>query len=115
MVPILDLVKNYLTEASKGEAKLSPELVKEFEKACGEALRRQFNPQNKKWRMRMSGLGKPLCQQQLDKKELPKDLEYNAVMRFLCLYRKLVAVAPVSVTRTKRLFFKEETEKFLST
>ena len=33
--------------------------------------------------MRMSGLGKPLCQQQLDKKELPRDLEYNAVMRFL--------------------------------
>jgi len=83
MVPILDLVKNYLTEASKGEAKLSPELVKEFEKACGEALKRQFNPQNKKWRMRMSGLGKPLCQQQLDKKQLPKDVEYNAVMRFL--------------------------------
>ena len=83
MVPILDLVKNYLTEASKGEAKLSPELVKEFEKACGEALKRQFNPQNKKWRIRMSGLGKPLCQQQLDKKQLPKDLEYNAVMRFL--------------------------------
>ena len=71
MVPILDLVKNYLTEASKGEAKLSPELVKEFEKACGEALRRQFNPQSKKWRIRMSGLGKPLCQQQLDKKVLP--------------------------------------------
>ena len=83
MVPILDLVKNYLTEASRGEAELSPQLVKEFEKACGEALKRQFNPQNKKWRMRMSGLGKPLCQQQLDKKELPKDLEYNAVMRFL--------------------------------
>jgi len=83
MVPILDLVKNYLTEASKGEAKLSPKLVKEFEKACGEALKRQFNPQKKEWRLRMSSLGKPLCQQQLDKKQLPKDVEYNAVMRFL--------------------------------
>ena len=83
MVPILDLVKGYLTEASKGEAELSPKLVEEFEKACGDALRRQFNPQKKEWRMRMSGLGKPLCQQQLEKKELPKDLEYNAVMRFL--------------------------------
>lgn len=83
MVPILDLVKVYLTEASKGEAKISPKLVKEFEKACGKALKRQFSKQDKKWRMRMSGLGKPLCQQQLDKKQLPKDLEYNAVMRFL--------------------------------
>ena len=83
MVPILDLVKVYLTEASRGEAKISPKLVKEFEKACGKALKRQFSKQDKKWRMRMSGIGKPLCQQQLDKKQLSKDLEYNAVMRFL--------------------------------
>ena len=83
MVPILDLVKGYLTEASKGEAELSPKLVEEFKEACGDALKRQFNPQKKEWRLRMSSLGKPLCQQQLDKKQLPKDIEYNAVMRFL--------------------------------
>ena len=83
MVPILDLVKSYLTDASKGEAKLPPHLVEEFKEACGEALKRQFNPQKKEWRLRMSSLGKPLCQQQLDKKQLPKDIEYNAVMRFL--------------------------------
>jgi hypothetical protein len=83
MEPILDLVKSYLTDASKGEAEISPKLVREFKKACGDALKKQFSPDKKKWRMRMSGLGKPLCQQQLDKKELPRDLEYNAVMRFL--------------------------------
>ena len=83
MEPILDLVKSYLTDASKGEAEISPKLVREFKKACGDALKKQFSPNKRKWRMRMSGLGKPLCQQQLDKKELPRDLEYNAVMRFL--------------------------------
>ena len=112
MVPILDLVKNYLTEASKGEAKLSPKLVKEFEKACGEALRRQFNPQNKKWRMRMSGLGKPLCQQQLDKKELPKDLEYNAVMRFLI--GDLVEASAIFIMKASGIDV-EHTQKEVST
>ena len=34
-------------------------------------VEKQFN-EKVEWRMRMSGLGKPLCQQQLDKKELPK-------------------------------------------
>ena len=112
MVPILDLVKNYLHEASKGEAKLSPKLVKEFEKACGEALRRQFNPQNKKWRMRMSGLGKPLCQQQLDKKELPKDLEYNAVMRFLI--GDLVEASAIFIMKASGIDV-EHTQKEVST
>ena len=32
MEPILDLVKNYLTDASKGEAEISPKLVREFKK-----------------------------------------------------------------------------------
>jgi len=112
MVPILDLVKNYLHEASKGEAKLSPKLVKEFEKACGEALRRQFNPQNKKWRMRMSGLGKPLCQQQLDKKQLPKDLEYNAVMRFLI--GDLVEASAIFIMKASGIDV-EHTQKEVST
>ena len=112
MVPILDLVKNYLTEASKGESKLSPKLVKEFEKACGEALRRQFNPQNKKWRMRMSGLGKPLCQQQLDKKQLPKDVEYNAVMRFLI--GDLVEASAIFIMKASGIDV-EHTQKEVST
>ena len=40
MEPILDLVKSYLTDASKGEAEISPKLVEEFKEACGEALKR---------------------------------------------------------------------------
>jgi len=33
--------------------------------------------------MRMSGLGKPLCQQQLEKKGKEKELQYNTIIKFL--------------------------------
>ena len=48
MEPILDLVKSYLTDASKGEAEISPKLVRESKKACGDALKKQFSPNKKK-------------------------------------------------------------------
>ena len=62
------LIENFLYDAIGGKSKpLSPEVIKEFKESCGNALEKQFN-QQMDWRIRMSGLGKPLCQQQLDKK-----------------------------------------------
>ena len=76
------LIESFLYDAVRGKAKLSPETIEEFKEACGKALEKQFN-EKVEWRMRMSGLGKPLCQQQLDKKGKEKELQYNTIIKFL--------------------------------
>ena len=69
------LIESFLYDAVRGKGKLSPEIISEFKEACGKALEKQFNEESK-WKMRMSGLGKPLCQQQLEKKGKEKELQY---------------------------------------
>ena len=80
---LLVRIQSYLLGASRGESKISPELVKEFQELCGKALDRQFNQKRDDWRLRMSEVGKPLCQQKLKKKGVKQEYEYNAVMRFI--------------------------------
>ena len=54
------LIENFLYDAIGGKSKpLSPAIIKEFQESCGRALEKQFNEQMD-WRIRMSGLGKPL-------------------------------------------------------
>ena len=60
------LIESFLYDAIRGKSKpLPPSVIKEFKESCGKALEKQFNEQMD-WRIRMSGLGKPLCQQQLE-------------------------------------------------
>ena len=77
----LDLVKDYLHRVSRGEEKISPAILKEFKNSCADAREKQFDKQ--KWRLRMSGVGKPLCQQQLGKEGIEEELDYSTVMRFI--------------------------------
>ena len=79
---IKTLVENFLYDATRGESKLSPSVIEEFKEACGKALEKQFN-EKREWRMRMSGLGKPLCQQQLEQKSIKGEIQYNTIMKFL--------------------------------
>lgn len=68
MTPIIDQVKAYLAAAQAGEAEISEETIEWFGNQCKEILRGQFEPKEKKeWGIRMSAIGKPLCQQQMEK------------------------------------------------
>tara|TARA_R100001440_G_scaffold5549_2_gene11763 strand:+ start:2240 stop:3136 length:897 start_codon:yes stop_codon:yes gene_type:complete len=80
---IKTLVESFLYDASRGKASLSPEVVKEFGESCQKAIEKQFNSGEREWRLRMSGVGKPLCQQQLEKKNIEYETEYNAIVKFL--------------------------------
>lgn len=75
-------VKNFLQQAVRGEASLSPSVLEEFARDCREALEKQFN-RDPEWRIRMSGLGRPLCQQVAGRDGLEEEMEYNAILRFL--------------------------------
>ncbi len=80
---IKTLVENFLYDASRGEASLPPEVIKEFGESCQKAIEKQFNSNKKEWRLRMSEVGKPLCQQQLGKQNVEYETEYNAIVKFL--------------------------------
>ena len=77
-------IQDFLEKAVRGEVTLPKQLVDEFKTACGKAVEKQFSRQkDAQERIRMSGLGRPVCQQQLNMRGQPKQSSYNDVMRFL--------------------------------
>ena len=77
------LIQDYLNRGIKGEAEMPSSLISEFKEACGDALEKQFSREPRKHKLRLSALGKPLCQQQSEKLGIEQEFSYNAIMRFL--------------------------------
>jgi len=82
---IKEYLQLYLQKVVSGEADISPASISFFKRECARALGKQFSGSARKWSMRMSALGKPICQQQLERDgvETKTELEYNSVNRFL--------------------------------
>jgi hypothetical protein len=74
-----------LVQAEKSPVPLSEELIEQFGEDCKKAIRKQFKEQrDKSFRVRMSGIGKPLCQLQMEKSGAKKEeMPYNSKLRFL--------------------------------
>tara|TARA_R100001163_G_scaffold3495_3_gene5156 strand:- start:6796 stop:7647 length:852 start_codon:yes stop_codon:yes gene_type:complete len=60
-------IDNYLAAALDGDAVMTDEVIETFGERCKDALRKQFSGEKHEFAIRMSGIGKPLCQQQLAK------------------------------------------------
>ena len=71
-----------MQKATRGEVTVSPSAIMDFAKECEESVERQLN-KKRKFSIRMSGLGRPLCQQLLDRQGMKEDMDYNALFRFL--------------------------------
>lgn len=82
---LLTRLKLLCEQANRGEAELSEALIEEFGERCKAAIRKQFSPKDKEFRLRMSAIGKDVRQQQCEKLGLEKDEEepYNSVLKFL--------------------------------
>jgi hypothetical protein len=99
-------VKNFLLAATRGEASLSPSVVEEFARDCREVLEKQFN-RDPKWRIRMSGLGRPMCQQVHGRDGKDEEMTYNAILRFLigdlveCAVMAILKGAGVNITEAQ--------------
>ena len=66
---ILFKVQQYLDSVSKNPVQLDKRLVEEFGEACKNALLKQFEEERKdKFELRMSNVGRPLCQLQMEAK-----------------------------------------------
>ena len=80
---ILLKVQQYLDSVSKGPVKLDKRLVQEFGEACKNALLKQFEDQRRnKFEPRMSNIGRPLCQLQMEAKGVKGEGQpYNVKVR----------------------------------
>ena len=80
---ILLKVQQYLDSVSKSPVKLDKQLVQEFGEACKNALLKQFTEDRRsKFEPRMSNIGRPLCQLQMEAKGIKGEGQpYNVKMR----------------------------------
>ena len=76
-------VQDFLQKAGRGEIDSSrlEHLIEQFGEDCKAAMRKQFSSRGD-YRIRMSGVGRPLCQQQLEKQGNKQDVAYNDIVRF---------------------------------
>lgn len=82
---LLTKLQDFLYKASNKSVSLYGEEIREFAIKCSDALINQFESnKDKKFTIRMSGIGRPLCQLQAEKYNLPKESrEYNSITRNL--------------------------------
>ena len=83
MSDIINKVQMYLNQVSKEPVEISDKLVEEFGEACKSALRKQFSEERRKeFKPRMSNIGRPLCQLQMEAKNVKGEGQpYNVKMR----------------------------------
>ena len=106
---ILHKVQGFLDRVSKEGTDLDPKLVEEFKEACAKSVIRQFSSRKEEWRPRMSSLGRPLCQQKMERDKAEKNLEYNAILRFM--FGDIVEALTILVMKSAKIDIEAEQEK----
>ena len=75
-------IQDYLLRAGQGDVKVSLPNLSQVATDCEESARKQLSRERGDFRIRMSGLGRPLCQQVLEKHGIKEEMDYNALFRF---------------------------------
>ena len=111
MSDILHKVQNYLDKANKDPVEVSDELLEEFGEACKSALRKQFSEKRRgTFRPRMSSIGKPLCQLQMESKNVKGEGQpYNVKMRNT--FGDLIEALAIFVMKSAGVEVKDEQKK----
>ena len=111
MNEILLKVQQYLDSVSKKPTKLDTKLVEEFGEACKNALLKQFAEDRKdKFELRMSNVGRPLCQLQMEAKGIKGEGQpYNNKMRNT--FGDLIEALSIFVMKSAGVNVKNEQKK----
>ena len=108
---ILFKVQQYLDSVSKNPVQLDKRLVEEFGEACKNALLKQFEEERKdKFELRMSNVGRPLCQLQMEAKGIKGEGQpYNVRMRNT--FGDLIEALAIFVMKSAGVNIKNEQKK----
>jgi hypothetical protein len=109
-------VQLFLTEANKASVPISSTIINEFGEACKDAFKKQFTEEREtKFKPRMSSIGKPLCQLQMEKKgAVAETPSYQSKMKFI--FGDLVEALAIAILKSSGIkidgFQKKVTHKF---
>ena len=111
MNSILLKVQQYLDNVSKSPVKLDKQLVQEFGEACKNALLKQFQDVRRdKFEPRMSNIGRPLCQLQMESKGIKGEGQpYSNKMRNT--FGDLIEALSIFVMKSANIKLKNEQKK----
>ena len=111
MNTILLQVQKYLDSVSKSPVKLDTKLVQEFGEACKNALLKQFEEGRRdKFEPRMSNIGRPLCQLQMESKGVKGEGQpYNVKMRNT--FGDMIEALAILVMKSAGIDIKNEQKK----
>ena len=76
-------IQDFMSRALRGDTDVPPSVLQEFAEDCKASTADQMARTKREWRLRMSGLGRPVCQQILDKHGIEESMSYNTLFRFL--------------------------------
>lgn len=107
---ILEKVQSFLKTATEKSVAVDDVLIEEFGEMCKDAFRKQFTDKREtEFRARMSNIGKPLCQLQMEKQGVEQESQpYNNKMRntfgdlIEALAVTLLKASNVNVTSTQK-------------
>ena len=75
---------SFLSRAASGEAEMPPHVLDEFGELAKQALKKQFTKKKEPVRLRMSNVGRPLCQLQREAMNVePEAPDYDFKMRMI--------------------------------
>ena len=100
----LEEVKSFLAQAQREPVAIPKNIIEKFKQECEQAVRKQFTDKREsEFRIRMSNIGKPLCQLQMDKKYSGKESvqsyeNYNFKLRNL--FGDIIEAVVVMLLRT---------------
>jgi len=111
MNTILLKVQQYLDNVSKNPVTLDKQLVQEFGEACKNALLKQFQDVRRdKFEPRMSNIGRPLCQLQMESKGVKGEGQpYSNKMRNT--FGDLIEALSIFVMKSANIKLKNEQKK----
>ena len=111
MNSILLKVQKYLDSVSKDPVKLDKQLLQEFGEACKNALLKQFEEKRRnKFETRMSNIGRPLCQLQMEAKGIKGEGQpYNVRMRNT--FGDLIEALSIFIMKSADIKVKNEQKK----
>ena len=111
MSSILNRVQLFLAEANKASVPVSSTIINEFGEMCKDAFKKQFTePREKEFRPRMSNIGRPLCQLQMEAKSIKGEgAPYNNKMRNT--FGDLIEALAIFVMKSAGVKVKDEQKK----
>lgn len=110
---ILDLVKLYMEQAQKGNTDISNEIADEFAEKCKAILLKQFRDHEDKHKItiRMSAIGKPLCQLQMAHGGVKPEAPWNGYAHTMQMFiGDLIEASAIAIMKAAKVNV-EETNK----